>query len=91
MEAFTAEMERAFPTAIRADLRRFNATARETSRVDDALLVADWAGPDAREPATARRLDLLLETQTLRELAAAQVEWMASASPAAPRSVAVVP
>jgi ABC-type sugar transport system, periplasmic component len=75
VEDFTDAIERVFPAAIMADLRRFNATARETSRVDDALLVAGWVGPEAKEATTSRRLDLMLETQTLRELAAAQAEW----------------
>lgn len=91
VEAFTDEIERAFPAAIIADLRRFNTTARETSRVDDAQLAAGLIGPEARDAASAHRLDLLLETQTLRELAAAQAEWVSLTQPSRRSSVAGSP
>ncbi len=87
VEDFTTAIEQSFAAAIKADLRRFNTTARETSRVDDALLIADWAGPKTTDAAASRRLDLLLETQTLRELAAAQAEWVAR-SPSPPNESA---
>lgn len=80
VEDFTTAIERAFPAAVMADLRRYNTTARETSRVDDALLAAGWIGPQTRDTPTSRRLDLMLETQTLRELTAAQAEWAANAA-----------
>jgi len=91
VEAFTDDIERAFPAAILADLRRFNTTARETSRVDDAQLAAGLVGPEARNAATVRRLDLLLETQTLRELTASQAEWVARIQPSRQPSAAVSP
>lgn len=79
---FAAAMDREYPTALRRDLASAVKESARNSRDEDGPLVAYLLAPQTDD---VRRAELLLESQNLRELEAAQIDYaLRSWNPAAP-------